>query len=389
MEKQPPATGATTISSSRAIAATMFMAVVASSFLLFLPVLVGGLSGFGLTSSQISVIAAADLGGISLCSLAAAYWINRVSWQHAALVGLLLIIAGNVACYWVQDFSGLAMLRFAVGIGEGVLMPINLACLARTKVPDRNFGIFIVLQTIHAMIGLALIPYLVAFSGVGATFILMAGLALVVLPMLRWLPDSLANSKNDTDIEQTTTALRLNGKALLTLGAIFFFFAVQSGIWTYIERIGDAAGISAETIGTALAAGAFAGLIGALTAAGIASKFGRAIPLTLTAVLQAVAIVLMRDHPQVAAFFLASALFQFFWNFGIPYQMGVMSRADPAGRYVVLVTAVTGIGFTVGPLLGAALMEQGGTNVFLYTEALLCAVSLALILPVALSLKRD
>jgi len=389
MEKQPPATGATTISSSRAIAATMFMAVVASSFLLFLPVLVGGLSGFGLTSSQISVIAAADLGGISLCSLAAAYWINRVSWQHAALVGLLLIIAGNVACYWVQDFSGLAMLRFAVGIGEGVLMPINLACLARTKVPDRNFGIFIVLQTIHAMIGLALIPYLVAFSGVGATFILMAGLALVVLPMLRWLPDSLANSKNDTDIEQTTTALRLNGKALLTLGAIFFFFAVQSGIWTYIERIGDAAGISAETIGTALAAGAFAGLIGALTAAGIASKFGRAIPLTLTAVLQAVAIVLMRDHPQIAAFFLASALFQFFWNFGIPYQMGVMSRADPAGRYVVLVTAVTGIGFTVGPLLGAALMEQGGTNVFLYTEALLCAVSLALILPVALSLKRD
>jgi len=389
MEKQPPATGATTISSSRAIAATMFMAVVASSFLLFLPVLVGGLSGFGLTSSQISVIAAADLGGISLCSLAAAYWINRVSWQHAALVGLLLIIAGNVACYWVQDFSGLAMLRFAVGIGEGVLMPINLACLARTKVPDRNFGIFIVLQTIHAMIGLALIPYLVAFSGVGATFILMAGLALVVLPMLRWLPDSLANSKNDTDIEQTTTALRLNGKALLTLGAIFFFFAVQSGIWTYIERIGDAAGISAETIGTALAAGAFAGLIGALTAAGIASQFGRAIPLTLTAVLQAVAIVLMRDHPQIAAFFLASALFQFFWNFGIPYQMGVMSRADPAGRYVVLVTAVTGIGFTVGPLLGAALMEQGGTNVFLYTEALLCAVSLALILPVALSLKRD
>jgi len=389
MEKQPPATGATTISSSRAIAATMFMAVVASSFLLFLPVLVGGLSGFGLTSSQISVIAAADLGGISLCSLAAAYWINRVSWQHAALVGLLLIIAGNVACYWVQDFSGLAILRFAVGIGEGVLMPINLACLARTKVPDRNFGIFIVLQTIHAMIGLALIPYLVAFSGVGATFILMAGLALVVLPMLRWLPDSLANSKNDTDIEQTTTALRLNGKALLTLGAIFFFFAVQSGIWTYIERIGDAAGISAETIGTALAAGAFAGLIGALTAAGIASKFGRAIPLTLTAVLQAVAIVLMRDHPQIAAFFLASALFQFFWNFGIPYQMGVMSRADPAGRYVVLVTAVTGIGFTVGPLLGAALMEQGGTNVFLYTEALLCAVSLALILPVALSLKRD
>jgi len=367
----------------------MFMAVVASSFLLFVPVLVGGLSGFGLTSSQISVIAAADLGGISLCSLAAAYWINRVSWQHAALVGLLLIIAGNVACYWVQDFSGLAMLRFAVGIGEGVLMPINLACLARTKVPDRNFGIFIVLQTIHAMIGLALIPYLVAFSGVGATFILMAGLALVVLPMLRWLPDSLANSKNDTDIEQTTTALRLNGKALLTLGAIFFFFAVQSGIWTYIERIGDAAGISAETIGTALAAGAFAGLIGALTAAGIASKFGRAIPLTLTAVLQAVAIVLMRDHPQIAAFFLASALFQFFWNFGIPYQMGVMSRADPAGRYVVLVTAVTGIGFTVGPLLGAALMEQGGTNVFLYTEALLCAVSLALILPVALSLKRD
>jgi predicted MFS family arabinose efflux permease len=389
MEKQPPATGATTISSSRAIAATMFMAVVASSFLLFLPVLIGGLSGFGLTSSQISVIAAADLGGISLCSLAAAYWINRVSWQHAALVGLLLIIAGNVACYWVQDFSGLAMLRFAVGIGEGVLMPINLACLARTKVPDRNFGIFIVLQTIHAMIGLALIPYLVAFSGVGATFILMAGLALVVLPMLRWLPDSLANSKNDTDIEQTTTALRLNGKALLTLGAIFFFFAVQSGIWTYIERIGDAAGISAETIGTALAAGAFAGLIGALTAAGIASKFGRAIPLTLTAVLQAVAIVLMRDHPQIAAFFLASALFQFFWNFGIPYQMGVMSRADPAGGYVVLVTAVTGIGFTVGPLLGAALMEQGGTNVFLYTEALLCAVSLALILPVALSLKRD
>lgn len=67
--------------------------------------------------------------------------------------------------------------------------------------------------------------------------------------------------------------------------------------------------------------------------------------------------------------------------------MGVMSRADPAGTYIVLVTAVTGIGFTVGPLLGAAMIELGGTNVFLLAEAVLCAVSLALIMPVALYAK--
>lgn len=385
MENTQSAVDKKTISSTSAIAATMTMAVVASSFLLFLPILVGGLSGFGLTSGEISVIAAADLGGISLCSLAAAFWINRVSWRNAALLGLLLIVAGNIACYSVQDFSSLAALRFVVGIGEGILMPINLACLARTKTPDRNFAIFIVAQTVHAMIGLALLPYLVTAAGVSATFIVMAGLALLILPMLRWLPRNLTESEGDGHAETIAKLSRLNGKAMLTLGAIFFFFAVQSGIWTYIERIGDAAGISAETIGTALAAGAFAGLIGALAAAGFANKFGRAIPLVLTAALQAVAIVLMLNHPQIAAFFVASALFQFFWNFGIPYQMGVMSRADPAGTYIVLVTAVTGIGFTVGPLFGAAMIELGGTNGFLLAEAVLCAVSLALIAPVALS----
>ena len=214
MENQQPTIDTTTISSTRAIAATMILAVVASSFLLFLPILVGGLSGFGLTGGEISVIAAADLGGISLCSLAAAFWINRVSWRGAALVGLLLIIAGNAACYWAQDFSSLAALRFVVGIGEGILMPINLACLARTKIPDRNFGIFIVAQTIHAMIGLALLPYLVASAGVGAAFVVMAGLAVVVLPLLRWLPHNLAESKIDGDIEKSATISRLNGKAV-------------------------------------------------------------------------------------------------------------------------------------------------------------------------------
>ena len=190
--------------------------------------------------------------------------------------------------------------------------------------------------------------------------------------------------EKNPDQKTPSVAQGLNGQAIAILGSIFFFFAVQSGVWTYIERIGSGAGISAAVIGTALATGAFVGLIGALTAAGIAAKFGRVLPLTFTTVFQAISILLLLDNPAIAAFFAASALFQFFWNFGIPFQMGVMSRADPTGRYVVLITAVTGAGFTAGPLIAAAVLERIGISAFVGVEVLLCALSLTFILPIAL-----
>lgn len=92
----------------------------------------------------------------------------------------------------------------------------------------------------------------------------------------------------------------------------------------------------------------------------------------------------MMNGMGAVAFLVALAVFQFFWNFALPYHMGVIIHRDPSASYIVLVPTFQAMGIALGPAL-AGLAADGGS----YTGVnLISMVALGIYLVMILPLSR-
>ena len=128
----------------------------------------------------------------------------------------------------------------------------------RTLDPDRNLGYWFGLQLLAGSVGVIFLPGLIADFSVGSVFLLLAGLHALLLLFIRFIPDS-GEIQQMPEVKATGSV-----PVLVALGfaGLFLFEVGIMGVWTYYERIGNAGGIAARTIGYALSASLFLGFIG-------------------------------------------------------------------------------------------------------------------------------
>ncbi|MCY4563749.1 MAG: hypothetical protein OXE40_04625, partial [Gammaproteobacteria bacterium] len=170
------------ISSPRAIAATIVVIVSGGGVFLILPVFVGALVDTGgLSMAQAGAVASADLAGIFAAAIAALAWIRRVDWRRVALFSLACMVAGNAACPWIDGYVPLLILRGLLGFAAGNLMAIGIAHLARVAIPDRAFALAIAAQVAFSTIALWLMPVAVHSWCLASLFGLLAGLSAIGL----------------------------------------------------------------------------------------------------------------------------------------------------------------------------------------------------------------
>ena len=76
------------------------------------PMYLGALADhLGFSAEQLGLIAGAEIAGGALAGIAATFWIRRWNWQHVALTGLLVLVAGNVVSAFVTNFDSLLVVR--------------------------------------------------------------------------------------------------------------------------------------------------------------------------------------------------------------------------------------------------------------------------------------
>ena len=160
--------------------------------------------------------------------------------------------------------------------------------------------------------------------------------------------------------------------------ASFLFFSNIFGFWAYIERIGQGAGLAIETIGLALGVSQFAAIVGAGAAALASDRFGRAAPLALALIGQMLVLWLLVGQFTTLTFYLGAGLFQALFVLANSYQLGVISKIDLKGNFLVLITGFQGLGAAVGPGLAAALIDNGDYSRINQMAALFCLVSIAM-----------
>lgn len=345
------------------LAATLLLCIVypvgpASTILM--PMIVGGLiDGYGYTEQQAANLAALEGLGLVVASIAAAFWIRRVSWVRALLLGILAYALLNVVSAQIASYAPLLVLRLLTGIAGGNLFAVTVAALGDNRAPDRAFGLAQAVQGVMMLAAFLAAPALLAGRGVGGLYLLLALAALAMLPVLRWLPSAgrlrEAEASGSSSQQGSHTAL-----IWLGLVASVLFFVNVFGFWGFVERIGQARGLSATTIGTALGVAQIAAIGGALVAAAASNRYGRYLPLLLVFIGQACALYAVAGRFEAPAFFISTALYQALFVAGVAYQMGAVAELDIRGRFLVMMTAAQGLGAAIGPAAAAELIGADG-----------------------------
>ena len=368
------------ISNPRAIAATIVVIVSGGGVFLILPVFVGALVDTGgMSMAQAGAVASADLAGIFAAAIAALAWIRRADWRRVALFSLACMVAGNVACPWMDGYVPLLVLRGLLGFAAGNLMAIGMAHLARVAMPDRAFALAIAAQVAFSTIALWLMPVAVQSWGLASLFGLLAGLSAIGLLAATQLV-------RGTEAPASGTFGKAAGSVhvFVALFANTIFFIAQSGVWAFLERMATQAGLAPETVGTMLAISVSLAIAGPLAASLIADRYGRAVPLAVVAVGQLAALWILQGPMTAALFLIAATGFQIFWNFAIPYIVAIVAALDRARRYIVLVTPFQAAGIALGPVLAGTLAGEGELSPVALLGSAAVLASVVLLFPYAL-----
>lgn len=346
--------------------------------IILMPMLVGGvIEGYGFSEQQAGYIAALEGMGLVVSSLLAATWVRRLSWTTALLVGFLLNAVLNVISANLSDFTPLLILRFLAGVSAGSIFAVTVAALGDNSHPDRAFGIAQVLQGAMMFVAFAGAPYILELWTVSGLYYMLAAVSLLMVLTLFRYPSSGAERllEEGSDGSESNS---YTGYIWLGLVASFLYFSNIFGFWTYVERIGDAAGLSSETIGLALGLSQFAAIVGAGAAAIASHRYGRTAPLLIAMLGQMLVLWLLLGQFSSLSFYIGVGLFQALFVMANSYQLGVIAKIDIKGHFLVLVTGFQGLGAAVGPAVAASLINEGDYSQLNVMAGLLCIVSISI-----------
>lgn len=366
-----------------ACAALIGAGVASTVVLVTLPLFVGGIvaeHGFG--EEARGWIAAADMAGSALASLAVLRRMDRLPWRGAALAALAVAIAANLASIAADSLWSLMAVRLTCGAGCGVVLSIAFTGLCHTRNPERSFAFYVLAQLVLQALLLALLPGLIAGGGMRAVYLAFAACLTVAALLTQAFPRGMdpAAAAPAGAADAVPGLARVQGPARIALGGQATYFLAMAALWAFYEGIGSASDLDLAAIGKALAASALAGIGGAAAAVVVGARVKPAPALAAGTALSVAAALLLAGGTTEPRFALSACLFNFAWNFAFPYQMGVLSRLDRDGAVAVTSLVVQLGGLAAGPALAALAIAGAGYDALLAGCALGFAAGLALLL---------
>jgi predicted MFS family arabinose efflux permease len=347
--------------------------------IILMPMLVGGvIDDFGFSEQQAGYIAALESMGLVVASLVAALWIRKISWTTMLFIGFASTALLNIVSANLSDFVPLLITRFAAGVTGGTVFALTVAALGDNKQPDQAFGIAQVVQGAMMFGAFAAAPAILQHWTVSGLYYMLAVVSILMIASLWRYPS--AGASREVDTGNGGEGESYTGLIWIGLIASFLFFSNIFGFWTYIERVGQAAGLSTETIGWALGLSQFAAIIGAGAAAFAADRFGRTLPLLLALVGITTTLWLLVGQFGSIVYYIGAGLFQALFVMANSYQLGVIAKIDIKGHFLVLVTGFQGLGAAVGPAVAASLINNGDYSRINLVAALSCVISIAMFL---------
>ena len=372
--------------SPNSMIARIFLAFLATAGLFYvniMPAIVSGLiEALGFSNQQAGSVASANMYGAALGALLIVFVIKRLKWKLASLLFLLTLIALDITSIQVTEPGALTAIRFIHGFVGGMLVGTGFSVIARTKGPDRTFGVLLFVQFGLGGLGVMLIPGLVPEFGTSVLFLSLATFSVVTLLMLPFLPDYPIKTRPAGQQADLGGANIQVMPLALTLIAIFLFQAANMGLYAYIFELGGFYGLEMKFMTTTLGLAAWLGLVGAGLVILVSDRLGYFRSLLAGIVLTVIATAGYIYSGNQAIWIIINGIIGITWAYTIAYMLGLASRFDASGQMAALGGFGSKMGLASGPALAAFLLGDNNYPLII-SVAVVCLVLslLAMLVP--------
>lgn len=332
-----------------------------------------------ITPRQMSYIIACEMTGATLATFGISIVLPRVNWRIAGICFALLALIMDISSIFSSSGSSLALVRFLAGVSEGSLLALAVACISGTAAPERVMGIFIAWNMCISTLVIRAIPSLTLHRGAGAGFFGLMGMAALALALSTQFP-SRTLARRDEDGNRLTIDKSRNATILVNLFGTLVFFSSLGAVWPLLGLIGGSVGLDNGAVAAALGNATIAGIIGSLLSSALGIRLGRVVPLATGSVVILCLDIWLLTNPTASSIWLIAGLFMGSWIFCVPYYVGMVAAADPAGQAAAYSMAVQNCGLAVGPLLASIAMHGESYRGSIAIGAALCVSALALML---------
>ena len=313
-------------------------------------------SGLGWDDRALGLLASADVAGITLGSLAGVLLVRRVPLRTVVIGAALALVLADFGCASSDVQAVIVAFRLAGGLASGLILAACYAIYSDTH-PQRNFAIFSIAQMVAGFIVVTVLPLLVERYGWRSGFFAFALLSALAIPLALPLPARVFVKQEPT--RRAPGAAGSGVVVWLAVAGVVIFVLGEGAVWTFVERMGAASGISAQLVNTALSACILAGLLGAAVMMFPSDRLGVVLPLIGSMLLSVAAVAAMRS-PIPAVYIASLCAFNFAWlSFGT-VQFAIIANADRVGTATVAMSTASYAGFTIGPYLAGELTVRSG-----------------------------
>ncbi len=341
-------------------------------------------TGLHLSAGKLGLYASSETVALALGSLAAAFGLRHFSPRLMAAGGLAALFCADAVSYFTDSLVGMTAARAAGGLGAGVALG---ACFYVYGLSHREqtFAAYSIGQTLLALLAVVLFPSVTAALGWRSIFLVFAVLQIPSLLLARHFPTQPVAAPNaggsrEHGVREGGVRAALSPAVRLAIVGVIVFFMGQGSVWTFIDTIGLASGISSSVVNTCLTACTAVGALGSLVVILVGTRVRPLIPLLGSVLLTFGALCILRS-PNPWLYGAAICGFYFCLPIFASYQFGVIARADESHRAAVLLSAATFGGFAFAPYLGGQLVERFGYSSLQWLDAVFMTASLATLAP--------
>jgi predicted MFS family arabinose efflux permease len=319
------------------------------------PVLVGAyIDKLGVSESRAGLILSSELTGFTLGS-ALLFFIDKINWRKILIVALVLMIFGNVLLTINNDLSLFVISRTVAGFGSGIVMTLTIHVISMMRNPDRVYGLWTIGQLSLGALGMLLFPWVIENHGINSVFVIWAVLAGLLFAAVHYFP----TGRKNNDTHHSLKISRRFVLGVICLLGLFIYYGGQTGVWAYAERLGLSWGIERDVVNNTLFISLLAGIAGAAVAVFLGDRAGRAIPLSCSMIISAIAILMFMALHGDTVYLYTVCLFNVGWYLFLPYLSSIIAANDEDGRLLTGLAVIFPASLAAGPAIAALLIGEG------------------------------
>ena len=207
-----------------------------------------------LSEAQSGLAAMADLAGITIgtigCAMSPAL-VQHLGWRRMAMIGLGVLIGGNVLSVYAADFSPYLLVRVLAGLGSGMVMAVVYAILGEGE-GARALAFFNIGQLGLGWLAIPVLGPLEERFGVSGIFGAIALSAAAMLLLVPFLP-AMSKREEEAEAHHAHAPEKVTPEGWLAILSVFVLYFGAGSVYSFLEFMGIAWGGAKADVENALA----------------------------------------------------------------------------------------------------------------------------------------